>query len=83
MTFVGGKVWFTAEVAKAIGSYDPATSRLDWILGTGQNRTHMIFVSEDLIRIITTNTVSATVSIIEKTAAHAPGPPPGVPPRTK
>lgn len=80
LAFAGGKVWFTAEVAKAIGSFDPATSKLDWILGTGQNRTHMIFVSEDLKRIITTNTVSATVSIIEKSAARAPGPPPGMPP---
>lgn len=80
LTFVGGKVWFTAEVAKAIGSYDPATSKLDWILGTGQNRTHMIFVSEDLKRIITTNTASATVSIIEKTAARTPGPPSGMAP---
>ncbi len=79
LAFAGGKVWFTAEVAKAIGSYDPAASKLDWILGTGQNRTHMIFVSEDLKRIITTNTVSATVSIIEKSAARAPGPPPGMP----
>src|SRR5664279_5938994 len=25
LDFVGGKVWFTAEAAKAIGSYDPAT----------------------------------------------------------
>src|SRR5260370_14635951 len=80
LDFVGGKVWFTAEVAKAIGSYDPATSKLDWILGTGQNRTHMIFVSEDLKRIITANTVSATVSIIEKSAARSPGPPTGMPP---
>lgn len=80
LAFAGGKVWFTAEVAKAIGSYDPTVSKLDWILGTGQNRTHMILVSEDLKRIITTNTVSATVSIIEKSAARAPGPPPGMPP---
>jgi len=27
LTFVGGKVWFTAEGAKAIGRYDPATRR--------------------------------------------------------
>lgn len=80
LTFVGGKVWFTAEAAKAIGSYDPATAKLDWILGTGQNRTHMIFVSEDLKRIITTNVSSGTVSIIEKSAARPPGPPPGMPP---
>jgi len=79
LAFVGGKVWFTAEVAKAIGSYDPATAKLDWILGTGQNRTHMIFVSEDLKRIVTANTVSGSVSIIEKSAARGSGPPPGVP----
>ena len=77
LSFAGGKVWFTAEVAKAIGSYDPATAKLDWILGTGQNRTHMILVSEDLKRIVTTNTVSGTVSIIEKSTARGPGPPHG------
>ena len=48
LTFVGGKAWFTAEGAKAIGSYDPATKSVDWILGTGQNRTHMIYVSPDM-----------------------------------
>ncbi len=66
LVFTGGKVWFTAEAAKAIGSYDPATKKIDWVLGTGQDRTHMIFVSEDLKRIITTNVSSATVTIIEK-----------------
>lgn len=70
LTFVGGKVWFTAEAAKAIGSYDPATQKVDWILGTGQNRTHMIFVTEDLKRIVTSNVSSATVSIIEKTGSR-------------
>lgn len=81
LAFVGGKVWFTAEGAKAIGSYDPATGKVDWILGTGQNRTHMIFVSADQQRIVTTNVSSGTVSIIDKTAAHMPpGPPPGTPP---
>lgn len=69
LAFVGGKVWFTAEAAKAIGSYDPAKRNVDWILGTGQNRTHMIFVSEDLKRIFTTNVSSGTVSIIEKSAS--------------
>lgn len=77
LDFVGGKVWFTAESAKAIGSYDPATSKVDWILGTGQDRTHMIFVSQDLQRIFTTNVSSGTVSIIEKGTARVP---PGRPP---
>ena len=78
LAFVGGKAWFTAEAAKAIGSYDPATKKIDWILGTGQNRTHMIFVSEDMKRIVSTNVSSGTVSIIDKTAARMG---PGAPPR--
>jgi len=73
LVFAAGKVWFTAEAAKAIGSYDPATGKVDWALGTGQNRTHMIWVSDDASRIITTNVSSATVSIIEKVASRAPG----------
>jgi YVTN family beta-propeller protein len=79
LTFVAGKTWFTAEGAKVIGSYDPATQKVDWILGTGQNRTHMIYVQPDLKRIITTNVASGTVSIIEKTIQQQ-GPPPGMPP---
>jgi YVTN family beta-propeller protein len=72
------KVWFTAEAAKAIGSYDPQTQKIDWILGTGQNRTHMIWVSGDLQRIVTSNVNSATASIVEKTMTSGGGP---MPPR--
>lgn len=79
LDFQGGKTWFTAEAAKAIGSYDPATGKIDFILGTGQNRTHMIWVAPDLKRIVTTNVNSGTVSIIEKVIRQQ-GPPPGPPP---
>jgi YVTN family beta-propeller protein len=82
LTFVGGKVWFTAEAAKAIGSYDPIGQNVDWIFGTGQNRTHMIWVSPEMNRIVTTNVSSATVSIIEKVIGAGPGrggPPLGAP----
>jgi YVTN family beta-propeller protein len=77
LMFVGGKTWFTAEAAKAIGSYDPAKGAVDWILGTGQDRTHMIFVTADMKRIFTTNVSSATVSIIEKSIRTGPGGPRG------
>jgi YVTN family beta-propeller protein len=74
LMFVAGKAWFTAEAAKAIGSYDPATQKIDWILGTGQNRTHMIYVWPNVKRIVTTNVSSGTVSIIEKTiGGNVPG----------
>ncbi|GGG88867.1 YVTN family beta-propeller repeat protein [Edaphobacter dinghuensis] len=78
LTFEEGKTWFTAEGAKAIGRYDPATGKVDWILGTGQNRTHMIYVSKDGQRIVTTNVNSGTVSIIDQEPVRMPGPPPGV-----
>jgi YVTN family beta-propeller protein len=80
LMFVVGKAWFTAEAAKVLGSYDPATQKIDWILGTGQNRTHMIYVWPDLHRIVTTNVSSGTVSIIEKTVGGGlAGPPLGSP----
>src|SRR6266446_3291233 len=80
LAFVGGKVWFTAEGAKAIASYDPTTARVDWIMGTGQNRTHMIYVTADEKQIYTTNVSSGTLSILEKVALPPMGPPPGMRP---
>ena len=44
LAFAGGKLYFTAEANKVIGTYDPASGKVDWILGTGQDRTHMIAV---------------------------------------
>ena len=65
LTFVDGKLWFTAEGAKVVGRYDPATRAIDLVLGTGQNRTHMIFVSNDGRRIVTSNVSSATMTILD------------------
>jgi len=78
LDYAAGKVWFTAEAAKVIGSYDPATQKIDWVMGTGQNRTHMIWVNRDLKTIITSNVSSATITILEKVMRRQ-GPPPGGP----
>ena len=67
ITFVNGKVWFTAEGSKSIGRFDPATGKLDWSMGTGQDRTHMIYVTADGKKIYTTNISSGTVSIFVDT----------------
>src|SRR4029077_3429361 len=79
LTFAGGKLYFTAETNKAIGRYDPATQSIDLVLGTGQDRTHMIVVSESLDLIVTSNVSSGTVSILEEGALPNGGfnPPPG------
>ena len=81
LVFAGGKLYFTAETNKVVGRYDPASQRVDWILGTGQDRTHMVVVSKGLDQIITSNVNSATISIIEKISQpNGGGPPPQGPP---
>jgi DNA-binding beta-propeller fold protein YncE len=76
-----GKVYFTAEGAKVVGRYDPDTRRVDLVIGTGQDRTHMVIVSSDQKTLFTTNVSSATVSILEQfTVTRRGGPPPGTPP---
>jgi DNA-binding beta-propeller fold protein YncE len=79
LVFAAGKAWFTAEGSKAVGRYDPATGKLDWSMGTGQDRTHMLYVTADGKRIYTTNVSSGTVSILIDTLLSfgPPGPPPG------
>jgi YVTN family beta-propeller protein len=77
LTFAAGKLWFTAEGSKSIGRFDPATSKIDWCMGTGQDRTHMIEVTGDGKRVYTTNVASGTVSILMDTLIQ-PGPPPGM-----
>ncbi|HEV3221681.1 MAG TPA: YncE family protein [Puia sp.] len=65
--FEDGKVWFTAEGSKAVGRFDPATGLKDWSMGTGQDRTHMIYVTPDGKNVYTTNVSSGTVSILVDT----------------
>ena len=82
LDFAGGKVWFTAEAAKVFGSVDPGTGKVDFVLGSGQNRTHMIYVTQDLGRIFTSNIQSGTISIWEKVRMSLPsGPPPAAQPQ--
>jgi YVTN family beta-propeller protein len=79
LMYVSGKLWFTAEAAKAVGSYDPQTKKIDWIMGTGQGRTHMIYVAPDQTHIVTSNVSSATMTFIEKSANGGRGPGRGTP----
>ncbi len=81
LTFVGGKTWFTAEGSKVIGRVDPATQKVDWVLGTGQDRTHMIWVSPDEKKIVTANVASGSMSLMELVERRQGpgGPPPGGP----
>lgn len=66
LDLANGKVYFTAEGSKMIGRYDPATHRIDWTLGLGQNRTHMVLVAKDESRIYTSNVNSDSISILDR-----------------
>ena len=78
--FAGGKFYFTVEANNAIGRYDPASNKVDWVLGTGEQRTHMILVSKDAKTIYASNVSSDTISIIEPAPPGGfGGPPPGGP----
>jgi YVTN family beta-propeller protein len=75
--YAGDKLYFTVETNKAFGRYDPAAKGIDWVLGTGQDRTHMVYVFQDLQRVVTSNVNSGTISIIEHVDGPSFGPPPG------
>ncbi|MDP4282951.1 MAG: beta-propeller fold lactonase family protein [Bacteroidota bacterium] len=64
LAFADGKIWFSAEGSKSVGRYDPQTKKLDWCMGTGQDRTHMIYVTPDGQKVYTTNVNSGSVSLL-------------------
>jgi len=70
LTFVGNRLWFTAEREKLIGRLAPDNS-IEWELGTGQIGTHMLWVSEDGKSIVTVNVGSGTLSLITPYALPA------------
>jgi YVTN family beta-propeller protein len=69
LAFFDGKLYFTAEVNKLIGRYDPAANQVDWLLGTGQNTTHMVVVNKDGSQMFTSNIGSDTITAIDRGAA--------------
>jgi YVTN family beta-propeller protein len=66
LSLLNGRVYFTAEGSKIVGRYDPATARVDMMVGIGQDRTHMLIVDEDGRRIFTSNVNSNTISVLQR-----------------
>ncbi len=64
--FADSQFYFTAELNKLIARYDPATNKVDWLLGIGQNRTHMLVRTKYLNEFFTSNVDSGTVTAVEK-----------------
>ncbi|MGA8674511.1 MAG: YncE family protein [Candidatus Acidiferrales bacterium] len=66
--FADGEAYFTAELNKLIARYDPATNKVDWLLGVGQNRTHMLVRTKYLNEFFTSNVDSDSVTAVEKSS---------------
>ena len=71
ITQSGGKIYFTVQGSLAVARYDPVSERVDWVVGTGQNGTHMVLVTPDQKKAYTANVGSGTVTSIE--FGSAPG----------
>ena len=74
MVEAGGKIYFTCEVNRLIARYDPASNKVDWLMGTGQNTTHMLVVSRDQQKIYTANIASDTVTAFDFTTPPSASP---------
>jgi YVTN family beta-propeller protein len=63
-----GKLYFTAEVNRVIGRYDPGANQIDWLLGTGQAGTHMVSTNstKDVSQIYTANIGGDSMCIIDR-----------------
>ena len=68
MFFAAGKLYFTAETNRIVARYDPASNQVDWLLGTGQVSTHMVWVNGDATKMYTANIGSDSITIIERGA---------------
>ncbi|MBX2820926.1 MAG: PQQ-binding-like beta-propeller repeat protein [Rhodothermaceae bacterium] len=66
LEMAAGKLYFANEPARTISRYDPVSKRIDWVLGTGIPRMHMIAVSEDAKRIFATSISGRLAAIIER-----------------
>ena len=66
ITFADGKVWFTAEVNRLIARYDPGANQVDWLLGIGQNGTHMAVFSKDRSQLFLSNIGSDSITLLQR-----------------
>jgi hypothetical protein len=82
LTLHNETLWFTAEGSKALGTLNPKTRQVETVLGTGQDKTHLVWVSKDGSKVVASNAGSGTMSIFDRTEQRpvrvpgAPLPPP-------
>jgi YVTN family beta-propeller protein len=67
--FHDGKLYFTSELNRLVARYDPAADKIDWMMGTGQAGTHMVWVSADGKRIVTANIGGNSMTVMDAGAS--------------
>ncbi|OBW43340.1 Cytochrome D1 heme domain protein [Chryseobacterium sp. MOF25P] len=84
LVFRDDNLWFTAQGSKNVVIYDLKKDKAVQALGTGQDFTHLIYLSKSGKTFYTTNVESGTVSIYENREIPPYMPPTGVlPPNAK
>lgn len=71
-------LWVTTEGSKSLTAISPSTRQIIAVLGTGQDKTHLVWSSADGKKIVASNAGSQTMSIfdqIEITPTVVPGAP--------
>jgi streptogramin lyase len=66
LTLHNQTLWFTAEGSKALGTHNPATRQVMTVLGTGQDKTHLVWVSKDGRKVVASNAGSGTMSFFDR-----------------
>jgi YVTN family beta-propeller protein len=70
--YAGGKLYFTAEGYKTIGRYDPTANTVEWMLGIGQDGTHLLVLAKDQQTMWVPNRGSNSISVIDAVAGGPP-----------
>ena len=68
LALADGKVYYTSEANRLVARLDPATFQTDWMMGTGQAGTHMVWANPEGTRLYTCNIGSNSMSILERGA---------------
>jgi YVTN family beta-propeller protein len=59
-----GKFFFTSELSRTVARFDPATGRIDWVMGTGQSIGHMLALTPDARQLYVANIFSDTATAL-------------------
>jgi len=63
--FNGGSVYFTSETNRILARYDVASNRIDWLFGTGQSGTHMVWANADASKMYACNIGSDSIAMVD------------------